>query len=50
MKDSTVDESDYVELGLACADVCQALDTRIKGRGDDQLNPSILRAIEQLTT
>jgi len=42
-------EADYVELGLACADVCGVLDQGIKGRRVDQLTRSVLRAIEQLT-
>ena len=40
---------DYVELGLACADVCRALDRGMDGRRADQLNRSVLEAIKQLT-
>ena len=44
-----VNETDYVDLGLACADVCRALDRGMSGRRVDQLNKSVLEAIEQLT-
>ena len=43
-------EIDYVELGLACADVCKALDRGLNGRRVSELSPSVLEAIEQLTT
>jgi len=43
-------EADFVELGLACADVCKALARGTDGRRVDQLSQSILDAIEQLTT
>jgi len=45
-----VNEVDYVELGLACADVCTALDRGLKGRKLDNLNNSVVEAISQLTT
>ena len=45
-----VDEVDLVELGLACADVCRALDRGTKGRHVKELNQFVLEAIEQLTT
>jgi hypothetical protein len=45
-----INKSDYVELGLACADVCKALDRGVKGRRVDELSQSALEAIEQLTT
>jgi hypothetical protein len=43
-------KTDYVDLGLACADVCKALDRGMKGRRVDELSQSVLEAIEQLTT
>jgi len=43
------DKVDYVELGLACAGVCEALDRGISGRRVNQLSQSVLTAIEQLT-
>jgi hypothetical protein len=41
---------DYVELGQACADVCQALYQRLKGRRPDELNQPVLDAIGNLDT
>ena len=40
---------DYIELALACADVCKALERGMNGRRADQFNRSIFEAIEQLT-
>ena len=48
-QDSMVNKSDYVELGLACADVCKALDRGMNGRRMDKLSQSVFEAIEQLT-
>ena len=45
-----LNKSDYVELGLACADVCRALDRGMSGRRADELSQSVGEAIEQLTT
>jgi len=45
-----VDEVDYVELGLACADVCIVLDRALNGRPLKDLNNSVCEAIAQLTT
>ena len=42
-------KTDYVDLGLACAEVCKALDRGMKGRRADELNQVVLEAIEQLT-
>jgi hypothetical protein len=42
-------KTDCVELGLACADVCRALDRGMKGRRVDELSASVCDAIEQLT-
>jgi len=44
-----IDKVDCVELGLACAEVCSALDWGIKGMQVDELNQSVLESIEQLT-
>ena len=44
-----VNKQDYVDLGLVCADVCKALDRGLKGRRLDELSPSVLEAIEELT-
>ena len=43
-------KSDYVELGLACADVCRALDRGLKGKNLEDLAQSVFEAIAQLTT
>jgi hypothetical protein len=43
-------KTDYVELGLAGADVCRALDRGMNGRRTDELSGSVSDAIEQLTT
>ena len=48
-QDSMANESDYVELGLACADVCKALDRGMNGKKLDDLSRSVREAIEQLT-
>ena len=45
-----VNKIDYVELGLACADVCRALDRGTNGRRLNELGRSVLEAIAQLTT
>ena len=45
-----VNRLDYVELGLACADVCTALDRGLDGKGLNELNNSVCEAIKQLTT
>jgi len=45
-----INEADYVDLGLACADVCKALDRGMRGRRVNELSQSVLEAIEQLTT
>ena len=42
--------SDYVELGLTCAEVCGALDRGMNGRRMDELSQPVFEAIEQLTT
>ena len=45
-----VNKTDYVELGLACADVCRALDRGMSGRRVDEINQSVFEAIGRLTT
>ena len=41
---------DFIDLGLFCADICNALDRGLSGRRLDELGQSVLAAIEQLTT
>jgi len=48
-QDSMINKSDYVDLGLACADVCRALDRGVNGRRVNELGRSVLEAIAQLT-
>ena len=50
LQDSVIDEQDYVELGLSCADVSQALERGLEGRQMDELSRPMLGAIEKLTT
>ncbi|KAF9650091.1 hypothetical protein BDM02DRAFT_3112699 [Thelephora ganbajun] len=50
IRDSMINKVDYVELGLACADVCRALDRGMNGRQVDQISQLVFEAIEQLTT
>ncbi|KAF9793423.1 hypothetical protein BJ322DRAFT_128147 [Thelephora terrestris] len=50
IRDSMVNRTDYVELGLACAGVCKSLDRGTDGRRADQLNQSVFEAIERLAT
>jgi hypothetical protein len=42
--------TDYVDLGLACAEVCKALDWGMDGKKLDDLSQSVREAINQLTT
>jgi len=44
-----VNKRDYVDLGLACADVCGALNRGVNGKQLDELSRSVCEAIEQLT-
>ena len=45
-----INETDYVELGLACADICTALGRGMDGKNLDDLSQSVSEAIGQLTT
>ena len=44
-----INKADYVDLGLACADVCGALDRGMKGRRVNELSQPVFEAIGQLT-
>ena len=44
-----INEIDYVELGLSCANICKALDRGMDGRRLDELSRSVCDAISQLT-
>ena len=41
-------KADYVELGLACADVCVALKRGLDENSEENLNDSVREAIKQL--
>lgn len=43
-------KSDYVELGLECADVCKALKRGMNGKRLEDFSPSVREAIEQFMT
>ena len=45
-----VNKTDYIELGLACADVCKALERGMSGKKLDDLSQSVCEAIAQLMT
>jgi len=45
-----INEQDYVELGLNCADICKTLDRGTNGKKLDDLSQSVCEAINQLTT
>ena len=48
VQDTMENNEDNVELGQACADVCEALYQRLKGRRSDEINQSVLNAIGNL--
>ena len=48
MQDSFITKPDYVELGLACAEIYEALGREVDGRRADQLSQRVLLAIEKL--
>jgi len=50
IQDSMINEREYVELGLSCADICRALDRGLEGKSLDELSRSVCEAINQLTT
>jgi len=45
-----VNKVDYVELGLTCANVCEALNRGMDRDRADQLSQPVLEAIAKLTT
>ena len=49
VQESMTNEADYVELGLACADVCTALSRGLNGKLLKDLDNPVNEAIEQLT-
>lgn len=49
LQDSMSNEQAYVELGLNCADICEALDQGLDGKGLDDLSQSARDAVNRLT-
>ena len=49
-QDTMIKQADYVELGLACADICTTLYRGLSGKRATDLNYSALDAISQLAT
>jgi len=45
-----INQADYIELGLAFADACTALNRGLDGKRLSDLNGSVCQAINQLTT
>jgi len=43
-----INQVDYIELGLACADVCITLDRGLSGKWLEDLSSSVCEAISQL--
>jgi len=44
-----LNELDYVDLGLFCADICKALEQGMGGKSLDDLSRSVRDAINKLT-
>jgi len=44
-----VDKPKWVEIALACADVCMALDQRTREKKQDDLSQTLYKAVGQLT-
>ena len=49
-QDTMVNERDYIELGLFCARICEALKLGIGEKKLDDLSKSVRGTINQLTT
>lgn len=49
-QDHMADKSEWIEIGLACADVCTALDRGIGGRKQGDLSQAVYGEITQLMT
>ena len=49
-QDSMLNELEYVELGLFCADICRALDRGMGGKRLGDLSQLVCDAMNQLTT
>jgi len=49
-QDSIANELEFVEIGLHCAGICEALDRGMKDKKLDELSQSVCDAINRLTT
>ncbi|KAF9787373.1 hypothetical protein BJ322DRAFT_720156 [Thelephora terrestris] len=49
IRDTMGNKQDFVDLGLFCVKVCEALDRGLKERGSNNLNESVHKAVAQLT-
>ena len=50
IQDSMSNKTDYVELGLACTSVCEALQRGMNGKRKRDLSQPVRKAIKELTT
>ncbi|KAF9642177.1 hypothetical protein BDM02DRAFT_3193750, partial [Thelephora ganbajun] len=50
IRSSMINNQDYVELGLYCAEICEVLDWGMNGKRLDELGQSLGKTINQLTT
>lgn len=48
VQDKMANDADYVELGMACDDVCTALRLVLDGKSEGDLDDSVRHAINQL--
>ena len=49
-QDTMDNEQEYVDLGLFCADICEALKQGMDGKSPGDLSKSVCDAINKLTT
>lgn len=49
LQDTMTSQRDYVDIGLACADICSVLDQGMDGKPLNDLSRSVYDAIHQLT-
>jgi hypothetical protein len=49
VQDTVINQQDYVELGLDCADICRTIDRGTGGKSQDDLGQSMCKEINQLT-
>ena len=49
-QEPTLNQQDYVELGLNCVEICGALDRGTRGKRTEDLSRSVHESMDQLTT